>query len=424
MGGGPTLRPVPDATRGSGNAPGASPELPRPVTVRDPPRQDTPADQRRGNPSRDDAAALGLWFASRLGLLAVVVAGSWLGGIDAQGRVRDAGRWLVDRFTYWDSLHFTRIAELGYLPPGLDCCDQAYFPGYPLLMRALSPATGGDVAVAGIVISLVAGAVAAVMLQRLGRLAGGATVGATAALYLSVAPYGIFLSAVYSEALFLACALGAWWAGVTRRWWVAGLLAGAAAAVRINGLFLAAALGVMYALQMRAEGRRRPDGDAVALLVPIAVTGAYVAYLHQLTGSWNAWQEAQARGWQRTTAWPWEGLFAGWNAAVSAGSPQLLVSRWADLLAVVAGLLLVAVLVRLRRWPEAVYLGLSVGVLVCSTMLTSAARYALLWFPGYLLLAHLTARPGWRWLRHAVVVACVPLLAAFALSFSARYWVA
>jgi hypothetical protein len=407
---------VSDATRVSENAAPGAPPQPRPRAPN--------ATGRFATSHRGEAAAIWLWFASRLALLITVVAGSWLAGIDAQGRARDAGGWLVDRFTYWDSLHFTRIAELGYLPPGLDCCDQAYFPGYPLVMWVLSPATGGDVAVAGIVISLLAGAVAAGMLYRLGRLAGGAAVGMSAALYLSVAPYGIFLSAVYSEALFLACALSAWWAGATRRWWPAGLLAGAAASVRINGLFLAAALAVMFALQVRSDGRRRPHADALALLIPVAVTGAYVTYLRLLTGSWNAWQEAQARGWQRTTAWPWEGLVAGWNAAVSAGSLQLLVSRWADLLAVVAGLVLVAVLAWLRRWPEAVYVGLSVAVLVSSTMLTSAARYALLWFPGYLLLAQLTDRPGWRWLRYAVVAACVPLLAAFALSFSARYWVA
>jgi hypothetical protein len=63
-------------------------------------------------------------------------------------------------------------------------------------------------------------------------------------------------------------------------------------------------------------------------------------------------------------------------------------------------------------------------VLVCSTTLVSAPRYALLWFPGYLLAAQLTERPGWRWLRVAVVVVCAPQLAALSLSFAAHQWVA
>ena len=48
----------------------------------------------------------------------------------------------------------------------------------------------------------------------------------------------------------------------------------------------------------------------------------------------------------------------------------------------------------LRRWPEATYVGLSVGVLVCSTLIVSAPRYALTWFPAYLLLAQVYTGPG------------------------------
>ena len=85
--------------------------------------------------------------------------------------------------------------------------------------------------------------------------------------------------------------------------------------------------------------------------------------------------------------------------------------------------MLLGVLLWLRRWAEATYIALSVGVLVCSTMITSAPRYALMWFPAYLLLARLVHRPGWGWLRVAVPALCLPLMAALALTFSARLWV-
>jgi hypothetical protein len=100
------------------------------------------------------------------------------------------------------------------------------------------------------------------------------------------------------------------------------------------------------------------------------------------------------------------------------------VSRWADLLTVVAGVVLVVVLAQLRRWAEAVYVGLNVGVLVCSTTLVSAPRYTLTWFPAYLLLAELAQRPGWRWLRGPVPVASAVAMAALALLFSTHRWVA
>ena len=149
----------------------------------------------------------------------------------------------------------------------------------------LSPLTGGNVMLAGILVSLAAGTVAAVMLWQLAIAQGlGPRVAATAVVLLGVAPYGIFLAAVYSEALFLAVTVAAWWAAVTRRWWCAGALAAAATAVRVNGMFLVAALAVMYLVQLREDRRRRPRGDVLALALPFAVLAAYFGYLHARTG--------------------------------------------------------------------------------------------------------------------------------------------
>lgn len=357
-----------------------------------------------------------------------MVLSSWLLGVDPALRGRDFGRWILERFTWWDSWHFLRIADVGYPPH--TCCDQAFFPGYPLVIRALSPLFGSDLMLAGLVTSELAGAAAAVLLWHLasGPMPGmGAAarpiLGKHAVLYLAFAPYGVYLSVVYGESLFLACTLAAWLAATRRRWWWAGLLAGAAAAVRINGAFLAVALAVMYAIQLRAEGRLRPHRDALALLTPLFVVLAFFAWLHRTTGSWSAWRDAEVRGWQRRAAWPWDGLRIGWHAATAAHAPEMIFAQWADLLTTVAGLVLIVVLVRLRRWPEATYLAPNVAVLVCSTTLVSAPRYALAWFPGYLLAAQLTAHPRAGWLHPVILVVCVPLLAGLSLLFAKHAWV-
>ena len=372
---------------------------------------------------RRDVAVAGWWVGTRVALAAFVLLAAYLLRVDAALRSRDAGRWLLERLTWWDTWHYVRIAERGYLPPGLPCCDQAFFPGYPLLMRAVSPLTGGSVAVAGLLISLVAGAVTAALLWRVADLRAPGS-GRDAVLLLAVAPFGVFLSAVYTESLFLALALGAWLAASRRRWWWAGALAAGTAAIRVNGLFLAAALGVMYLEQLRRDGRRRPRADVLALAAPVAVVLAFFGYLAWRTGSLRAWQDAQTTGWVRHAAWPWEGLAAGWSAIRSAHAPDLVVSRWADLLAVLAGIALVVLLARWRRWPEATYVALSVAVLVCSTMLTSAPRYALTWFPGYVVMAELLRRNGSGVPLRAVALACLPLLGALSIAFAAHLWVA
>jgi MFS family permease len=322
---------------------------------------------------------------------------------------------------WWDAFHFLRIADHGYFANGATCCDQAYFPGYPLTIRALEPLTGNGM-LAGLLSTLLAGCAAAAALAGLAATAGGSRRSArTAVLVLAAAPYGVFLSAMYSEALFLAAALAAWWAGRSGRWWLAGVLAGVAAGVRVNGLFLAAGLAIMYVAQ--ARGRRlRPD--ALALLVPLAVVAGYMAYLHGRTGSWNAWRQAEDEGWHRVPATPWRVFELAVRLARHAPTPDLVFSYWAEIAFALGGLALLVFLLALRRLPEAVYVALSLGVLITSTPLTSVPRYALSWFPAYLLLAELAERRRWRWLPAAAVTVGAPLEGALALAFAAHHWVA
>jgi hypothetical protein len=370
------------------------------------------------------------WVASRVALVGLVALTAYLIGFDLTQRRQSTGAWLAGRFSWADSYHYLRIAEKGYLPPGLDCCDQAFFPGYPLAIRAVAPLVGGNLTVAGLVVAHLAALAAAVLLWRLGiAQTGDRRVGAVAVLLLAVAPYGVFLTSVFTESLFLALALGAWWTALRGQWWWAGLLAGLATGVRVNGLFLGAGLAVMYLAQQRADGGwRRPRPDVVALLAPLGAVAGYVTYLHGRTGSWTAWTDAQVRGWERRTAWPWQGVAAGWRAITDASAPDLVVAHVADLVFALAGVALVLVLMALRRWPEAVYLALSVGVLICSTTVQSSPRYALTWFPAYLLAAEAAVRAfdrrGWRWPVPAVVALALPVEAAVAVALAAHLWVA
>lgn len=386
--------------------------------------------------------ALTLWLSTRVALVAFSVLATWLLDLADAGRGRPGGThltggtaWFLERFTWWDSFHFLRIADVGYLPPGLPCCDQAFQPGYPLVIAAVGPLAGGDLALAGFLVSVVLGAVAAVGLHRLAESVAGEGAGRTAVLLLAVVPYGFFLTAVYSEALFLALAVFAWLAGLRRRWWLAGVLAGAATAVRVNGLFLALGLAVMLLVELRADGRwpfARGGGGgggalasvrtALPLALPALTYAAWTAYLWHRTGSFDAWQQAQRLGWGRQVAAPWTGLGDGVTSLLVARAPSIVVSRFADLLFAVLGVVLCAVLLRRRRWAEAAYMLPSVGVLVCSTTLISTPRYGVLWFPAFLLLAEAASRRPR--LVPALALVGVPGLALVTLSFSAHLWTA
>lgn len=409
---------------------------------------------RAGRPLAGTREAVAAWLATRAALVAFSLLATWTLDLAAAARGRTGGTpltggtaWFLERFTWWDSFHFLRIADVGYLPPGLPCCDQAFLPGYPGAIAAVAPLLGGDLALAGLLVSLVAGAVAAAALWHLAERLAGPGTGRTAVLLLAVAPYGFFLSAVYSEALFLALAVTAWLAGLRGRWLLAGVLAAAATAVRINGLFLTLGLAVMLLVRLREDGRSggaavettgtRPEPDDATRrrpwLLRLVTTGwplalpaltylAWTGYLWWRTGSTDAWQQAQRLGWGRHVAAPWTGLADGWSSLLAARTPNIVVSRFADLLFAVLGVALCAVLLRRRRWAEAAYMLPGVAVLVCSTTLISTPRYAVLWFPGFVLLASAArSRPR---LLPALALLGVPWLALVTLSFSAHLWTA
>lgn len=364
------------------------------------------------------------WLASRALVMVLVAVVARLAGIGPETHPLRDGVWVLDRFAYWDSYHFIRIAEQGYLPPGLPCCDQAFFPGYPLLIAGVRPLVLGGTVLAGLLVTLVCGALAAAALERLAvERTGAARAGTYAVAWLAVAPATVFLTAVYTEATFLALAVGAWLAAGRHRWWLAGMAAAGASVVRVNGLFLLLGLAVMYLLQLRGEGRRWPRPDVLALALPVMSLGTYVGYLHARTGDWNAWRAAEATGWSRRPAWPWQGLVHSVQDIGSAADPWLALSRVGDVLGVGIGVVLLVLLLRRRWWAEAAYVLPGLLVVAASTIWESSLRYALLWFPAYLLLGRWSAEQHGRGRVRLAAGTSVLLAVGVSALFATRHWV-
>lgn len=146
-------------------------------------------------------------------------------------------------FARFDSVELLAIAHGGYSVRALT----PFYPVYPSL-AALVGAVVGSAAVAGIVVSL-AGMLAGLWaVHRLVLLdTGDARTADLTVTLLACFPMAFFLSAVYSEGLFLGLSASALLAARTDRWALAGLLGAGAAATRPVGLAVAAALVVLAA---------------------------------------------------------------------------------------------------------------------------------------------------------------------------------
>ncbi|MFD5982838.1 mannosyltransferase family protein [Streptomyces cyaneofuscatus] len=371
----------------------------------------TPADRR----------VLWLYLLTRISLWITAHGARWL--FPRGSDVREAGPVLVP-FQQWDANHYLHIARDGYFPadagPWMDGWDnrEAFFPGFPLLLRTVHVIVPSWTA-AGLLVSLVAGAVAVLALSRMASsYVPEDTDGWRTALFFLLSPCAVFLAVGYTEALFLAFALPAWLAAQRHHWATAAALTALATTVRVSGLFLAAAIAVLFVLSVRT---RRDWRGAAWLALPALPPLAYSWYLHAHTGDWMAWKHAQERGWYRDFHMPWEAWKNTWNAAFEGLHTTGYAAMFqAELAAMAVGLVLVALLVRHRRWPEAVYVALSLWALGTSYWYVSIPRATLLWWPLWIGLAALSLRRPW--FRTAYVCVAAPLSALVALAFLTGRW--
>jgi hypothetical protein len=326
----------------------------------------------------------------------------------------------------WDVWHFKAIAEYGYNhgePSGAPLA--AFFPGLPILMRAVGWTGLGPVG-GGILISLIASGVAGVYLARLaqhefpelgGDRPGG--LGPKAVLIWFAAPVGVFLAAPYTEALFCALAFPGWLAARQGRWARAAVFVALAATVRVSGIFLAFALVVEFLTSKKRDWHSMPW-----LVLPAVPVLGFMAYLKQIHGSWFAWQQAQQQGWNREFTWPWTSLIHTVQAAsarhFSADRTDWTWMFRAELVALLAGLALVVWLLWRRSWGEAAWVGSTIAAFVTSYWVYSLTRATLLWWPLWIGLAVIAERRPW--LGRLYLAVAIPLAAIWAAAFFTGRW--
>ena len=346
----------------------------------------------------------------------------------------------------WDSSYYVFTAQHGYEALG----QTAFFPFYPMVMRAVATITYSEV-VAGVLVSLVSFAIALVLLHRLADLDFGPDVARRTVWLLALFPASVFFSAVYTEALFLVLSVGAVYASRRGSWAWAGVLGGLAALTRNTGVLIGVAVLLMYLYGPRADkpsttlngvrplaARLRPRyplrADALWLLLIPAGLAVFAVYTWIVYGSPFASYDAQAI-FHREFLGPFSALWYGGRDVVQAIGDLLGIAngegvgaslRTLALAGTVVGALIAAV-GALRRLPIA-YGAYALAALLppLSTPwpdhpLWSTPRFIAVLFPLFLWLG-LVLRNR-RWYLFVCVVFALGL-AYCSARFSAWYWVA
>jgi hypothetical protein len=172
--------------------------------------------------------------------------------------------WL-DAWFQGDSGWYYRIAEEGYSYTSGQQSSIAFFPAYPLLVRAVGAILGGDVSTAAGLVTLICGAGVVMLFADWVRTRVDPRTAVIAVAVLLVYPYSFFLyGSGYGDASFLLTALGSFALLERRHYVLAGLVGALATAGRPVGIAVAVGLAVR-AVELIAQDRaaRRSTGVLV-----------------------------------------------------------------------------------------------------------------------------------------------------------------
>jgi hypothetical protein len=331
-----------------------------------------------------------------------------------------AGMWLR-----WDTAWYLEIAGHGYSCYG----SSAFMPLYPLLIHGLGMLAGGNNLAAALLISSIASFFAFYLLYQLAKeLTGSTEVARASVVALAIFPVSFFLMAGYTEALFLALAIGAYLAARRASWLLAGGLAALATLTRLQGILLLVPLGLELLLTHRNELRNWRPWLSL-LLAPVALA-LFIVFIRLTEGLSLPWEPlTSARGfWHLHYVWPWQGIIADLGALISRPDLGTFLSfKLFDPLSAILFALCTLLAFRRLNMPLAAFLAVmwlsSVIKVTGDGYTTSISRYMLALFPAFIILGMW----GVRWPRLArlgVSLVSGILLSVYLFIFLIWGWVA
>ncbi|HSO63220.1 MAG TPA: mannosyltransferase family protein [Desulfobacterales bacterium] len=314
---------------------------------------------------------------------------------------------IISLHNRWDSYWYLDIAQNGYYLRGEAISNVVFFPLYPLLVRLTGPFAGGDLVLAGWMLSSLFLLLTVAMATRLSQEFHPGIDPTLPAAFLLAYPAAFFLNAVYSESLFLFLSLATVFWALRRNFMIASIFAALASATRVAGVFLFVILFVEF---VQSNGWRALVTRRVWPLA-LAPFGALAFCLYH----WIAFddfflyfkvQRAFGRDFEMEA-----GDFLARNG------PDL-ANKMLDLAYTAVAILLGVVALRRLRPSYGVYMLVSLGIALSSGTTLGIARYSMVLFPIYFIAAGIRSPVG----RGAWFFGSTLLLALDIIRFVNHYW--
>jgi hypothetical protein len=308
---------------------------------------------------------------------------------------------VVHSLSVWDGKWFLRAATHGWpshLPMKhghVAASTVAFFPLFPLVLRAVAHVVGLSTAVVGLWVSGVTGLVAVVAVAALTRVYADDDAARRVGVLVALSPGSFVFSLIYNEGIVIALLAIGLWALIRRRWLLAGVVGALATATAPVSL-------ILVAVAAWSAGRAIAHDRAWrALVAPVLASVGFLVWMGYLwahTGRLHAWQLTERGGWKSYASLSYP-LHVVWKFVSNPVSPTMTGQiLFAGTVVCIAGLV---VIVREKMPTEIViYAVLAVVFFAVSAPVGLRPRFVMLAFP-----LTMAAGSRWRGRRYVALVA-------------------
>jgi len=318
----------------------------------------------------------------------------------------------------WDSPGYLSVAQHGYSNARDARFQLVLLPFYPLCVRIIA-VLARNYFLSGLIVSTISTLAAGILLQRLTRFDASPSIARRAVWFMLIFPTSFFLHIPYAESLFLALAIGSFYAARVERWAIVGVLGACAGMTRVNGMLLIPCLMIEALQRYRAAGEWR--WQWLFTLAPIVGFAVYLFINYHVAGDPLAFLQVQHEHWSKSLDWPWKGLHGSIDLMLRGKPPTDAVIRGTqEIMFVALGLACTIASWLTLRPAYSVWMTLnwllftSVGFVLC------VPRYTLVMFPIFILLAKVARRQFWA---ATITSWSLLVLALFIVLFVRGWWV-
>lgn len=347
--------------------------------------------------------ALSTTFALRIGISAILAAG-WAAirpfiaasldqlGINPLFPVSYSkwGEAFLGIWNRYDGYRYFLLAYSGYQDP-TNIANTVFYPLYPMILRGLWKLTGIDLIAISLFVSTVAAFFAFYMLYLTVDDLYGEKAAKYTVICLAIYPTSLFLVGPYTESLFIALTLAAFYLARKDRWLLAGLAGALASLTRSMGVITAIALAWMAYVKWR-EGKFSWSPRILQMAFGVATPGlAGIGFM-----LWRIWMgfppvlEIQEQFFGSYAINPVSGIIQGMQAIFTQPSPTTIIEGLTVIFWIT---LFIIMLMEKNGTPTEwlIYYGVNLVVFVSKansliSPMQSIGRYVLILFPGFIYL--------------------------------------